>query len=172
MCKTERKPRIYVACLAAYNSGRLYGAWIDADQPADEIRGEVSAMLKASPIAQAEEFGIHDYDDFAGAQLCEYTDLETVSALAAFIAEHGELGGKLLSYLGDLDDAQKAMENHYAGCHASLAGFAQELTEETTEIPEPLRFYIDYEAMARDFEINDVFTIETAYDEVHVFWRH
>jgi Antirestriction protein (ArdA) len=29
-------PRIYVACLAAYNNGRLHGEWIDADQPADE----------------------------------------------------------------------------------------------------------------------------------------
>lgn len=25
------KPRIYAACLAAYNSGYLHGAWIDAD---------------------------------------------------------------------------------------------------------------------------------------------
>lgn len=25
-------PRVYVACLAAYNSGFLHGAWIDAGQ--------------------------------------------------------------------------------------------------------------------------------------------
>ena len=45
----------------------------------------------------------------------------------------------------------------------------QELTEETA-IPEHLRFYIDWQAMARDAEISgDVFTVRTAHDEVHVF---
>ena len=41
------RPRIYVACLAAYNNGRLHGRWIDATTP-DEIWGEVRAMLAAS----------------------------------------------------------------------------------------------------------------------------
>lgn len=53
----------------------------------------------------------------------------------------------------------------------SLADYAEELTEETTEIPESLRHYIDYEAMGRDMRLNgDVFTIETGYREVHIFW--
>ena len=29
---TNTEPRIYVACLAAYNNGILHGAWIDAAQ--------------------------------------------------------------------------------------------------------------------------------------------
>ena len=29
---SDSNPRIYVACLAAYNNGYLHGAWIDADQ--------------------------------------------------------------------------------------------------------------------------------------------
>ena len=41
--------RIYVACLAAYNSGHLHGQWIDADQSADDIQEEVNAMLASSP---------------------------------------------------------------------------------------------------------------------------
>ena len=31
------QPRIYVACLAAYNNGYLHGAWIDADQGAQAV---------------------------------------------------------------------------------------------------------------------------------------
>ncbi len=46
---TAGGPRIYVACLAAYNAGDLHGAWIDADQSADDIHAAVVAMLKASP---------------------------------------------------------------------------------------------------------------------------
>lgn len=41
--------QIYVACLAAYNSGHLHGKWIDADQDAESIRDEVAAMLRGSP---------------------------------------------------------------------------------------------------------------------------
>ena len=46
----ESNPRIYVACLAAYNNGYLHGAWIDADQDTDEIRAEVAAMLLSCPL--------------------------------------------------------------------------------------------------------------------------
>ena len=59
------------------------------------------------------------------------------------------------------------------GCYQSLADFAEELTEETTQIPENLAYYIDYERMGRDMELSgDVFTIETAFEEVHIFWNH
>ena len=42
-------PRIYVACLAAYNAGHLHGRWIDADQSADDIWDDVRGMLRTSP---------------------------------------------------------------------------------------------------------------------------
>ena len=41
-------PRIYVACLAAYNNGRLHGRWIDATDP-HKVWEQVNAMLAASP---------------------------------------------------------------------------------------------------------------------------
>lgn len=44
-------------------------------------------------------------------------------------------------------------------------------TEVTTQIPENLKYYIDYERMGRDLEINDVLAIETGFEEVHIFWR-
>lgn len=47
------------------------------------------------------------------------------------------------------------------------------LTEGTSEIPEHLARYIDYSAMAHDMEISgDIFTIETGFEEVHIFWNH
>lgn len=41
--------RIYVACLASYNSGRLHGEWIDASADVAEMQAKVSAMLRRSP---------------------------------------------------------------------------------------------------------------------------
>ena len=45
-----------------------------------------------------------------------------------------------------------ALERYDEVClyHGSIKDYAQDLIEETTEIPETLRFYIDYEAIARD----------------------
>ena len=89
-------PRIYVACLAAYNSGILYGEWIRADQTSDDIRDEIQTMLAASPIKGSEEWAIHSFEGFFDKTLSEYEDLDTVANLAEFIIKHGDLGGALL----------------------------------------------------------------------------
>lgn len=46
---TNTSPRIYAACLASYNAGKLHGTWIDADQDADAIQAEIATMLRESP---------------------------------------------------------------------------------------------------------------------------
>ncbi|GLI94257.1 antirestriction protein ArdA [Methylocystis echinoides] len=167
----DSNPRIYVACLAAYNSGYLHGAWIDADQDADEIRDEIAAMLARSPIEDAEEYAIHDYEGFEGVSLHEYAGIDTVARMAAFIAEHGELGAGLLEQFGgDMDQAESTLQDCYHGQFASLADYMEELTTESVTITEALRHYIDWDAMARDAEMGgDLFTIETAHEAVHVF---
>lgn len=172
MQNQEGEIRIYAACLAAYNNGILHGCWINAEQDADDIRAAISVMLRASPIEDAEEWAIHDYEGFEGARLSENEGIDQVVELAAFIGQHGDLGGKLLAYFGSIDEAGDALSDRYAGEYSSLADFAQEMTESSTEIPEALRYYIDWDSMARDMEINDVLAIHTGLGHVHVFWSH
>ncbi|MFD9563366.1 antirestriction protein ArdA [Streptomyces sp. NPDC059994] len=74
--------QIYAACLASYNNGILHGEWIDATQDPDSIGHEIQLMLDASPIPGAEEFAIHDYDDFGGLELGEYESLENLHLIA------------------------------------------------------------------------------------------
>lgn len=164
-------PRIYVACLAAYNNGYLHGAWILATSP-DEIMEKVRAMLADSPVSGAEEWAIHDYEGFEGASLSEYASFETVCALAEFISEHGCLGAKVYGYFGnDLDEAVAAFEE-YAGEYRAAADFAEELVRESgTEIPSSLDYYIDWQALARDMALNgEILVFQTGFDEVHIFW--
>ena len=166
------RPRIYVACLAAYNAGWLHGAWIEVAEATD-IWAAVAEMLAASPVPDAEEWAIHDYEGFEGAHLSEYASFDKVCQLAEFIEEHGRLGAKLYCHFGDsLDEARAALEDH-AGEYSSLAGFAEEITRETgPEIPTALQYYINWEVMARDLELNgDVFTITLDFNQVHVFWN-
>lgn len=128
-------PRIYVACLAAYNNGCLHGTWIDADQPADEIWADIQAMLKESPEnrtcqwcgatlvstdpvcwdkpcshgqhmpGHAEEWAIHDYEGFGELRLSEWESVERVAAIAAGIAEHGSAFAAWLAYDDSRDPA-------------------------------------------------------------------
>lgn len=164
--------QIYVACLAAYNNGYLHGKWIDATQELDDIWSEVKAMLKASPVSDAEEYAIHDYEGFQGYGVGEYEGIERVHEIATYLEERGEIAGAVLEhYCGDIDCATKAIEEDYSGCFESLGDYAEELTTDTSEVPKHLEFYIDFERMGRDMEMSgDIYTIETGYRELHVFW--
>lgn len=114
-------PRIYVACLASYNAGRLYGKWIDASTDTEDMQAEIAEMLRGSPypnvmvqcphcegegtpddsacpvchgkgeVPSAEEWAIHDYEGL-GPNLGEYAGLEEV-ARRVEIAEAAEDAG-------------------------------------------------------------------------------
>ena len=166
-------PSIYVACLAAYNNGHLHGKWIDATQTKEEINKQILDILKSSPIEDAEEWAIHDYEGFEGVSLSEYSGIDKVVKYADFIDEHGKLGGAVLAnFNADIDEATKAFEN-YAGEYTSLADVAEELTDAIIEVPQCLASYIDYESMAKDMEMNgDFFSVQFRYDQNHIFWSH
>ncbi len=163
--------RIYVACLAAYNNGSLHGRWIDATLGENHIHSEVKTMLANSSEPDTEEWAIHDYEGFEDAPISEWDSFERIANLAEFITEHVALGGKLLEHFGgDLDDAKTAFDNYW-GEFGSLEDYAQSLAEDMgMEIPTHLVNYIDYAAMGRDMEMSgDIFTIEIAHDEIHIF---
>ena len=165
---------IYVADLAAYNAGTLHGVWIDATDDLDNIWDQINKMLADSPEENAEEYAIHDHEGFEGYSIGEYEGIESTHDVACFLEEFTGYGGDLLSiFNGNIEEARKAAEESYAGCYSSLSDYAEELTEQTTEIPESLAYYIDYEKMGRDMELSgDIYAIETAYNEVHIFWNH
>ena len=169
----ERDPiRIYVACLASYNSGILHGCWVTATLGEDHVWHAVREMLASSPEEGAEEWAIHDHDGVEGAEVSEFAWFDDVCAMAEFIEEHGNLGGQLLTHFGSrLDEAKAAFED-YAGDFRSVGEFAEELTDHTgTEIPDSISYYVDYDAMGRDMEMSgDIFTIAASSCRVHVFW--
>lgn len=158
---SELKPSIYVACLGAYNNGYLHGKWLDAAQDVDALYAEIKNILASSPILDAEEFAIHDYEGFGGIPIDEYTSIDTVSSLAGFVAEHGELGAAVLAHAGgDIDEARRLLDDCYHGGVDSEEDFAISFAEDTMTIPDYLGYYIDYEKMARDLFISNYFSIE------------
>jgi len=117
-----------------------------------------------SPIEEAEEWAIHDYEGFEGAEVGEYFSFANVVELADYIRERGELGAQVLNYYGGNMEDAKSRFDEYAGEYDSLADYAEELTEQSGEtIPERLAPYINYKAMAHDYEQSgDFLTFEVS----------
>lgn len=67
------QPKIYIADLAAYHAGKLYGVWIDADQDAEAIHEQIDNMLMASPAPN-----IHSIDFFCVGCRAEFKAWEHV----------------------------------------------------------------------------------------------
>jgi antirestriction protein len=60
-------------------------------------------------------------------------------------------------------------EENYFGCYESLIDFAKELLIGNNEMPEWLPMYIDWERIAKDWQLNgDLVAIETV-NGFHVF---
>ena len=164
------QPRIYAACLAAYNSGHLHGKWINAAQSTAKIHEEIQSMLDASPIPHSEEFAIHDFEGFAGIELSEYEDVDQVARLAGLLSEHGTAFGAFASHVGLEQATNDRFEEAFCGSWESERVYAEHLFDELylEEVPEHVRPYIDYEMFARDLFINDYYS-EEASTGVFVF---
>ncbi len=174
---SETTPRIYFADLAAYNSGRLRGVWVDFFEgiEPDDVQVAIDYMLHHSPFQDAEEWRIDDTESFAGFNGC---DFEKLCQVAALIHEHGEEPVKgYLSNLGDDADLDE-FTDYYIGCYKSEASFCEEhfaIAEAAEAIQvfdwATLDQYIDWAAIAVDAFINSYWSHEVGHEEIHVYTR-
>jgi antirestriction protein len=187
--------RIYVACLAAYNNGKLHGAWINAAQPAEDIWTEINAMLEASPEngylgLKAEEWAIHDYEGLP--RISEYESIERVAELAAGIEEHGDAFLAFLNYEGDGVTADD-FNDRYRGEWESERAFAEEHVSELgwegiqpgvyvpkgaefepraqVNVLEALESYLDWDAITRALFSGDHYSADVG-STTYVFSAH
>jgi len=149
--------QIYIACLSSYNNSILHGEWIECNEGLEHIQAEVNKIMKSSPMDDAEEWAIHDFSGFNGIEVNEYDSLEHIAVLAEALEnlDDNELTvfEYILSMYSNVTEAKEKMDevNIFNG---SRGDYAQEITEECSEVPEYLANYIDYDAMGRDFEFN------------------
>jgi antirestriction protein len=152
--------RIYAACLASYNNGILHGRWIDCDgKDADDIQGEVNAMLKASRLPDAEEWAIHDYEGFPRGTVQEYTSFQSIAAMCEVLeAGHGVGLSYLLNSCGySLENALERAEEVEVSEDETPRQYCERYMEETgglEGVPAHLANYIDFDAMARDWVLS------------------
>ena len=184
--ETEPRPHpaIYVASLADYVNGHLHGVWLDAARDPDDIYADIAAMLARSREPNAEEFAIHDHDQFGTWQVEEYDSIERVSRVARGIAEHGHAFAAWVDVLdgelGDIDpdDAADAFHEAYLGHYDSVTDYAEQMADdlgyadELARLPEHLRTYLRFDAaaFARDLEASgDIAAITAPSGGVWIF---
>lgn len=177
---TIDQPKVYVACLAAYNNGFLHGKWIDVSGDEEDLQDAINNMLKDSPEPDAEEWAIHDFEGFGDYRIEEYTRISELCEIANLINndENDELILSLMDHLGSgtsIDDAKEFLENNYRGKYKDLGDYAYEQCEQSGDlhnIPPYIQYHIDFDAMGRDWDYSgDIFTISEGH-EIHVFSNH
>lgn len=172
----QTSPRIYVACLAAYNGGQLHGEWIDANQEAREIQASITSMLERSPEPCAEEWAVHDYEGFGSISISEWPDIERVSTLAKLIVAHAEPFSIWYENQDasnfEISELEETFLEQWQGTYESETDFAYKLLEESgqlSELPTWVQNYFDYESYARDLRLSGDFSFSRHNCQTYVY---
>ncbi len=169
-------PKVYIACLAAYNNGCLHGEWIDLSDE-ENLQKRISIILNKSPIDDAEEWAVHDHE-YCG-KLSEYPGMDALNRISEAYQEcsdediNWEVFVEFCSHISK--DISPDIVETYKECHqgqsTSILAWCTDHLESTgllDQVPKELVGYVDTEAYARDYEINYLFDI-THGDECHIF---
>lgn len=158
--------KFYAADLAAYNNGQLHGVWIEATSDVEDMQEKVGAMLAASPVGDAEEWLVHDYDDELKAisHLGETSDLQEIADIMEAVEDiENDYDDAILHILVAWVQEQtnptnwkSTLDDAFAGEWNDPEDYAADLCENSgyiEKMPESLRGYVDYKAMARDMAL-------------------
>lgn len=156
-------PAIYVACLASYNAGKLFGHWLNLEDgpTADEIREAIDLVIKESPEPFAEEYAIHDYQELPG--VLSRSEWPDIDPLAEYAQNWAELDNEddQLAYKICCDDAGAILRleefrDQFRGWWGSPKDFAYDYAEETGLLAEldsnPLLGHIDWVSYWRELD--------------------
>jgi antirestriction protein len=161
-------PRIWIACLAAYNDGKLHGEWVDGAVEVEELAAAAQRVLETSSIPGVEEYAIFDSDEFGGFNVGEYERLKTVARVARGIREHGHAFAAWAELDDDDPDMLDGFDDAFLDEYESSEAWAREVSPRRFPppgaIPETVRPYlhIDYAGWARAAELVRVhFSLES-----------
>lgn len=161
----DTSTRIAITNLGKYNEGFLVFKWLDLPCDEDELN---EAKKEIGINERYEEFFITDYESDLDFKISEYENIENLSDLIARIEDSNDdeaievIGAIIEAKSCSLEDAIDIWEenefNYYSG--EDITGVAEILVQEGDygDIPEGLKYYIDYEAIGRDLKCSGEYT--------------
>jgi len=169
-------PSAWVGCLGCYNSGRLFGKWLDG-LVCDDL--EAAGLAEILTIGEytaprcvkcgADEFWVMDHENYGGALSgeCNPTEAREAAELLASAEDY-----EREAWVAWLDNGMPAdleeMRECYIGEFSSDTELGEYFADECgllDEMPESLRRYFDYESYGRDLA-HDTFEVSGYY-----FWN-
>lgn len=124
-------------------------------------------------VPSAEEWAIHDTDDFGGLKIGESESIDTVSELAKALTEHGEPWAKWYENENRDGADVEGFQDAYRGHYDSLADYAEEFCDNCMFdrfAPDVLKQYFDFERFGNDMERGgDIWTADADGGGVHVY---
>jgi antirestriction protein len=165
---TDIERSIYVACLSSYNNGILHGKWIKLltkkpyhDEEIWEfdknyIQDEINSMLKSSKMPYADEWAVHDYNNFIN--LGEYPSIDEIEKYMYAIEKHSYdvVKGFKEMYpsedISSLDD--KEYHLHYSSFKEYAEHYANEIVLCEYNSDSTIYRYFDYDLFAKDLQDN------------------
>jgi len=147
-------PKVWIGCLAAYNSGRLHGEWVDIPEDAEDLKEEIKRVLSKSPEPFADEWAFMDYSNVPS-DFGENPDLEKLCDYARLYEEHGEAITAFIEIFGIDDLFEDKFDDCFRGTWDSWDSFSDEEADQMLEQYSGkensfLTQYFDYEKWSRD----------------------
>ena len=151
---------IYVGTYAKYNNGQSGGAWLDATDYADHD----DFMVACKELHADEEYPEIMFSDYEGFPSVFYSESDIDYRLWDWLAldeNDREIVEVWLSEnsLSKHEDLQSIVDS-FSGQYDSWEDYAEEITRDCHRIPEHLQYYIDWEKMGRDMQINSTGYVE------------
>ena len=168
--ETKKVMSVFLTNLAQYNSGNLVGLWLDLPTTTATIK---SALEKIgcgnngdASFSVNDEYFITDVDMDLSLEIPEYSNIFALNKVAKEIADLNIDPDILNAFLENGYTVQEAIEKaengeyrYYYGCD-DMEDVAEVIAEETgvfEGVPETFRMYFDFNAYARDLEIEGCF---------------
>ena len=153
--------KIALTNLGKYNEGELRYKWIELPASEKEI---AEAMEEIGIREEYEEYFISDYEsEIGGLEIDEYSNIDELNELAERLCQLGEYELEALEIILeehglDIEEALEYVEKGDYIYYENVESY-EELADVLVEqgyfghIPENLKYYLDYEKMGRNLEI-------------------
>ena len=152
--------RVYIANLGKYLEGESIGEWFTLPVVFEDVQERIGLNERY------EEYAIHDYE--LPFEIDEYTSIEELNQMYYLIEDiearipQDDIKAIIDGFGITLEELADKVDDitYYPGL-SDMLDLAQTLAEEGLlgEIPEWLQYYVDYDAIARDMEIEGNFAI-------------
>jgi len=150
--------KVYIVNIGSYNEGNTKGSWFVLPVTYEDLKEKIGLNEKY------EEYAIHDYE--LPFEVSEHTSIDELNSYYEMLLEMDDdiisnLEIILKAWFSDIEELYDQKDNikFHTGM-ASVEDYVFEYIEDLgvlNSLPEKLRYYFDYAALARDFEIEGKF---------------